>query len=324
MLDALSRSLFLTLAHRSVLARFLARRGMRPDGVARRFVGGETIDDLLATLREIDGQGFLHTFNHLGEHVRSADVAAMAARDYLAAIEAVAAAGMECKVSVKLSQIGLELDRDLCLTHLRTILTSAAAHGGFVRIDMEGSAMLDATLGVFEAMWDEGHRNVGVVLQAYLRRTETDLRRVIARGGSVRLCKGAYKEPSTIAYRDKADVDAAFLRLMRVLLAEGTRPAIATHDPRMHDAAREVTRELGLDAGRFEFQMLYGVRRDLQARLRDDGYRVRIYVPFGPEWYPYFMRRLAERPENVRFVMTSLLDEALGRGRDHAGHAPLE
>lgn len=320
MLDALSRSLFLALAHQPVLARFLARRGMRPDGVARRFVGGETVDELLATLRGIDGQGFLHTFNHLGEHVRSTDVAAAAAGDYRTAIAAVAAAGMECKVSVKLSQIGLKLDRDLCLTHLRTILTVAAAHGGFVRIDMEGSGMLDATLEVFETVWDEGHRNVGIVLQAYLRRTESDLRRVIVRGASVRLCKGAYKEPSTIAYRAKADVDAAFLRLAHVLLAEGTRPAIATHDPRMHDAVRAFTCERGFDAGRFEFQMLYGVRRDLQARLRDEGYRVRIYVPFGPEWYPYFIRRLAERPENVRFVMRSLFDEALGRRR-RAGRA---
>lgn len=314
MLNALYRSLFLGLARRSALASFLVRGGMRrPDSFVRRFVGGETIAELVGTLREIDGQGFTHTFNHLGEHVKSAEAARWAVRDYVAVIDAVAAAGMECKVSVKLSQIGLELDRGLCLDHLRQILVAAVQHNGFVRVDMEGSRMLDDTLDVFDTVWDEGRRNVGVVLQAYLRRTEADLRRVIERGGPVRLCKGAYNEPSAIAFRSKTDVDAAFIRLMRVLLVEGTRPAVATHDPRMIDAARRLAHERGITPRDFEFQMLYGVRRDLQEALRDEGYNVRIYVPFGPEWYPYFMRRLAERPENVRFLVRSLMDEYFGR-----------
>ena len=314
MLNALSRSLFLTLARRSAFASLLVRGGMRrPDSFVRRFVGGETITELVETLREIDGQGFTHTFNHLGEHVRSEEAARVAVHDYLTAIDAVASAGMECKVSVKLSQIGLELDRELCLGHLRDILAEAAKHNGFVRVDMEGSHMLDDTLDVFDIVWNEGSRNVGVVLQAYLHRTAADLRRVLERGDPVRLCKGAYNEPSAIAYRLKADVDTAFLRLMRVLLAEGTRPAIATHDPRMIDAARTFAGEQGIGPRDFEFQMLYGVRRDLQEALRDEGYTVRIYVPFGPEWYPYFMRRLAERPENVRFLVRSLVDEYVGR-----------
>ena len=314
MLDALSRSLFLALAQQPALASVLVRGGMRrPDSFVRRFVGGETIAELIGTLREIDGQGFTHTFNHLGEHVKSAEAARAAVRDCEDVIDAVAVAGMECKVSVKLSQIGLELDRKLCLAHLRQILVAAARHKGFVRIDMEGSRLLDDTLDAFDTVWDEGHRNVGVVLQAYLRRTEADLRRVIGRGGRVRLCKGAYKEPSAIAFQSKADVDAAFLRLMRVLLAEGPRPAIATHDPHMIDAARTFAHERGIGPSQFEFQMLYGVRRDLQEALRDEGYSVRIYVPFGPEWYPYFMRRLAERPQNVRFLVRSLVDEYVGQ-----------
>ncbi|MDA1185913.1 MAG: proline dehydrogenase family protein [Acidobacteria bacterium] len=314
MLNALSRSLFLALARRPVLASLLVRGGMRrPDSFVRRFVGGETIAELVSTLREIDGQGFTHTFNHLGEHVQSAEAARAAVRDYVDVIDAVAAAGMECKVSVKLSQIGLELDRGLCLEHLRQILVAADRRNGFVRVDMEGSRVLDDTLDVFDTVWGEGHRNVGVVLQAYLRRTEADLRRVIERGGRVRLCKGAYNEPSTIAFRSREDVDAAFIRLMRLLLSEGTRPAIATHDPHMIDATRTFAHERGVAPRDFEFQMLYGVRRDLQEALRDEGYTVRIYVPFGPEWYPYFMRRLAERPENVRFLVRSLIDEYVGR-----------
>ena len=314
MVNALYRTLFLALARRSALASFLVRGGMRrPDSFVRRFVGGETIAELVGTLREIDGQGFTHTFNHLGEHVKSTEAARAAVRAYLAVIDAVAAAGMECKVSVKLSQIGLELDRGLCLDHLRQILVAAAQYNGFVRVDMEGSRMLDDTLDVFDTVWDEGRRNVGVVLQAYLRRTEADLRRVIERGGRVRLCRGAYNEPSAIAFGSKTDVDAAFIRLMRVLLVEGPRPAVATHDPRMIDAARTLAHERGIGPRDFEFQMLFGVRRDLQRALRDEGYNVRIYVPFGPEWYPYFMRRLAERPENVRFLVRSLMGEHFGR-----------
>jgi proline dehydrogenase len=314
MLPAVSRTLLLALARRPVLASLLVRGGMRrPDSFVRRFVGGETIAELVGTLREIDGRGFTHTFNHLGEHVESAEAARGAVRAYVDVIDAVAAAGMECKVSVKLSQIGLELDRGLCLDHLRQIVVAADRRHGFVRVDMEGSRMLDDTLEVFETVWDEGRRNVGVVLQAYLHRTETDLRRVIAWGGPVRLCKGAYNEPSAIAFRAKADVDAAFIRLMRVLLAEGTRPAVATHDPRMIDVTKSFAEERGIGPRDFEFQMLYGVRRDLQDALQDEGYNVRIYVPFGPEWYPYFMRRLAERPENVRFLARSLMDEYFGR-----------
>lgn len=182
-------------------------------------------------------------------------------------------------------------------------MAATGYEGGFVWIDMEGSATVDATLEVFETIWREGLQNVGVVLQTYLHRTESDLRRVMALGGRVRLCKGAYQ--------DKKDVDDAFLRLVRQLLANGHRPAFATHDPAMIDAIQRFASQKGIGSDGFEFQMLYGVRRDLQTRLREQGYRVRIYVPLGVEWFPYFMRRLAERPANVAFVVRSLVYERL-------------
>ena len=320
MRDALSRAFFLALARSSLLKAGASRYGMRgPDGFARRFVGGETLNEAMDVVRELDRQGFTHTLNYLGEHVASAEVARGAAQDYLEIIERVGAAGLPCKISVKLSQIGLELDRALCADNLRRILTAAAARDGFVRIDMEGSATVDATLEIFEAVWREGLRNVGVVLQAYLHRTAADLRRIVALGARVRLCKGAYKEPSAVAYQDRADVDNAFLRLIPVLLAEGNAPAIATHDRQAIDAACRFAAERGIGADRFEFQMLFGVRRDLQAELRDRGYPVRVYVPFGREWFPYFMRRLAERPANVAFVVRSLLRE---QASDAPGSTP--
>ena len=262
---------------------------------------------------ELGQQGFTHTLNHLGEHVASPNVAQTATREYLSIIDKVGAAGLPCKISVKLSQIGLELDRVLCTDNLRQILGAARRQGGFVRIDMEGSTTVDDTLDTLNTVWDEGIRNVGVVLQAYLYRTAQDLRRLIELGVRVRLCKGAYNESPDIAYKAKSDVDAAFLRLMRVLLTEGNLPAFATHDPNMIDATCRFARERGIGSEAFEFQMLYGVRRDLQASLQAKGQLVRIYVPFGVEWFPYFMRRLAERPANVGFVVRSVLYERLGK-----------
>lgn len=312
MLDALSRSFFLTLSRSPSLKRAVSRYGMRgPNGFARRFIGGETLDEAVAVLHDLERDGFTHTLNYLGEHVAAPAAARAATQEYLHTIETVGRAGLACKISVKLSQIGLEVDSALCADNLREILTAAGHQGGFVRIDMEGSATVDTTLDLFEAMWQEGLQNVGVVLQAYLHRTERDLERVMALGGRVRLCKGAYQEPEEVAHQDKSDVDKAFLRLMRRLLLEGRAPAFATHDPRMIEETRRVAAERGVGPGGFEFQMLYGVRRDLQTRLREDGYAVRVYVPFGIEWFPYFMRRLAERPANVSFVVRSLVYERL-------------
>jgi proline dehydrogenase len=221
----------------------------------------------------------------------------------------IVAAGIERNISLKLTQLGITIDRATCVDNMRRILEPARAHDFFIRIDMENSPWTDVTLEVFETLWEQQYRNVGIVLQSALHRTERDLRRVNALGARVRLVKGAYKEPESVAYQHKAEVDAAYLRLMQQLLDEGTYPAIATHDPALIEATRRYARERSVASDRFEFQMLYGIRRDLQATLVADGYRMRLYVPFGREWFPYFMRRLGERPANVAFVLKSLIRE---------------
>ena len=313
MLESISRALFLAASRNQRLKTMVSRYGMRgPQSFARRFIGGETLDDVMVTLHALGDQGFRHTLNHLGEHVASRDAASIAAAEYLDTVERVGRAGLACKISVKLSQIGLESDPDFCMTNLVSILGAAKHHGGFVRIDMEGSALIDQTLDIFEGVWAAGHRNVGVVLQSYLYRTETDLQRALDLGARVRLVKGAYNEQDGIAYANKGDVDAAFVRLAYRMLAEGAAPAFATHDPRMIDAVCAFAKDQGIGRDAFEFQMLYGVRRDLQTTLVAKGYGVRVYVPFGAEWFPYFMRRLAERPANVGFVIRSVLYEQRG------------
>jgi proline dehydrogenase len=230
-----------------------------------------------------------------------------ATRVYISILQQIAAAGVGRNISLKLTQLGLTVDRATCVDNLRRILDAAQPHDFFVRIDMEDSPFTAVTLEIFETMWQQGYRNVGVVLQSYLRRTPQDAERLADRGARIRLVKGAYNEPKTVAFATKAEVDAAYVSLMELLLTRGTYPAIATHDPAIIDATRAFARQHGVGPDRFEFQMLYGIRRDLQAALRADGYHVRIYVPFGREWFPYFLRRLGERPANVGFVIRSLL-----------------
>lgn len=313
MLDAVSRATFLALARSRFLKRVASRYGMRgPHAFARRFIAGEAVDEAIAVARALERDGFTHTLNRLGEHVRTLDEANRATQAYATTIDRVGRAGLPCKVSIKLSQLGLELDRDGCLHNLRLIADRAGAHDGFVRVDMEGSGLLDETLAVFDAVWSEGRRNVGLVLQSYLYRTDDDLTRLLARGVRIRLVKGAYREPPELAYRHKADVDRAFVRHARLLLDRGVTPAIATHDPRILDAVCRYAQDHGLARDRFELQLLYGVRRDLQASLLARGYHVRVYLPFGDDWFPYFMRRLAERPANVAFVVKSILYEQKG------------
>ena len=310
MRDALSRAFFLALARSTTLEAAAGRYGLRGSrGFARRFVGGETLAEALQVVEALGRRGFAHTLNPLGEHAATHAAARQATEECLHVVDRLGATGLPCRISVKLSQIGLEFDRAGCADNLRRILTAAGRRDGFVRIDMEGPATVSATLDIFEAVWNEGLRNAGVVLQAYLHRTAADLRRIMALGARVRLCKGAYKAPSDVAWQARADVDDAFLRLVRALLAEGHAPAIATHDRRAIDEACRCAGQRSLGPDQFEFQMLFGVRRDLQAAVRDAGYRVRIYVPFGREWFPYFMRRLAERPANAGFVARSLLQE---------------
>ena len=307
MLHASSRAFFNRLAGSSTIKRLASRYGMKqPGGFARRFVAGETLEEAIAAARAVEQRGMMTTLNYLGERVQSAAAAQAATREYLAVLETVLAAGIGRNLSVKLTQLGLETDRAACIANLKQVLDAAERAQCFIRIDMENSTCTDATLDILEAVWHDGYRNVGVVLQSYLYRSESDVRRVNRLGARIRLVKGAYMEPKTIAYQRKADVDANFVRLMRVLLTESVYPAIATHDRRMIDATCAFAAERGLPPDGFEFQLLYGVRRDLQAAVRAMGSRLRIYMPFGREWFPYFMRRLGERPANVLFVVRSL------------------
>jgi proline dehydrogenase len=310
MFDAASKSFFHALAASRQLKSLATRYGMsRPSSFARRFIAGETVDEAIEAARAIASRGMLVTLDHLGESVATLKEADAATKDYLKIIERLTASGIERNVSLKLTQLGLDVDRATCTDNLRRILEPAEKHGFFVRIDMEGSAYTDLTLDIFETLWHHGARNMGVVLQSALYRSEKDVHRINALGARVRLVKGAYKEPKTVAYQKKSDVDEAFVRLMRILIDGGTYPAIATHDPVMIAATSAYASDRGLAKDKFEFQMLYGIRRDLQAALARDGHRMRIYIPFGREWFPYFMRRLGERPANIGFVLRNLFGE---------------
>ncbi len=310
MLDATSKALFHGLAQVSTLQRLASKYGMAPGGgFARRFIAGENVEEAVASVADLRQQGLHLTLDYLGESVSSGAAAAAAAAEYVTIIDAIVRSGIERNISLKLTQLGLDVDRATAVDNMRRILEPADANGFFVRIDMENSPYTDATIGILETLWQQGHRQIGTVIQSYLKRSESDIRRLNAMGSRVRLVKGAYKEPKDVAYQKKAEVDAAFIELMRLLLDEGTYPAIATHDPDMLEATKAYAKSKGHANDRFEFQMLYGIRRDLQASLVREGYRVRVYVPFGKQWYPYFMRRLGERPANVGFVLKGLLSD---------------
>jgi proline dehydrogenase len=308
MLHSASKAFFHLLARIDPLQAVASRYGMRhPSSFARRFIAGETIDEAIAAARVVEARGFLQTLDYLGESVTSLAAADAATRDYLRIIDAIVASGIGRNLSLKLTQLGLDVDRASAIDNLRKIFDRA--EGFFVRIDMESSAYTDTTLDIFETLWNHGYRNMGVVLQSELYRSEQDAQRVITLGARVRLVKGAYREPKSVAYQKKTDVDAAYVRLLKQLMSEGYYPAIATHDPAMIGIARDYAAQNRIGSDRFEFQMLYGIRRDLQQALLADGYRVRVYIPFGREWFAYFMRRLGERPANVGFVLGSVLKD---------------
>src|SRR5688572_27455446 len=305
-----AKSFFYALSRSARLKRLASTYGMATeDSFARRFIAGETTAEAISAARAIQERGYLLTLDYLGESVRTSEAAAAATREYLQIIDQIVDAGVERNLSLKLTQLGVDIDRATCVDNLRRILEPATQHDFFVRIDMENSPYTQVTLDVFETLWQLEYRCLGVALQAYLHRSERDVRRMNELGARVRLVKGAYKEPASLAHQSKADVNEAFAKLMRLLLDDGTYPAIATHDPAMLDETREYAKARGIAADKFEFQMLYGVRRDLQAALREAGYHMRVYVPFGREWFPYFMRRLGERPANVAFVLKALLRE---------------
>lgn len=308
MFDRAAKAVFHLLARSAGVKRLASRHGMRkPTSFARRFIAGETVEAAITAARAVEAQGLLQTLDYLGESVQSSAEADAATRDYLRVIDAVNQAGIIKNLSLKLTQLGLTVDRATAVDNMRRILD--AADEFFVRIDMESSAYTDVTLEVFETLWQQEYRNIGVVLQSELYRTDDDITRVNRLGARIRLVKGAYKEPATVAHQRKADVDAAYMRHVQRLLLEGTYPAIATHDPVMIERTRRFAAQHTLGSDRFEFQMLYGIRRDLQLSLAKQGHRMRIYIPFGREWFPYFMRRLGERPSNVAFVLRSVLRE---------------
>jgi len=307
MLDAPLRALFLWLAGRRWVARLTLRTPF-VRRVALRFVAGTTLDQAVDAVRALNTSGMSATLDHLGEAVTDRASAEKAAAAYVATIERIHAEQLDANVSLKLTQMGLDLGTDLCLEVLRPVAEASRAHGIFVRVDMESHEYTDWTLEVVRALRAEGY-DVGPVIQAYLLRSKADIDALAAERVRVRVCKGAYAEPATIAWHDRASIGESFVELSRILLEADAYPAIATHDPAMIEAVKRLVVERSIPADRYEFQMLYGIRRDLQSQLVRERHRVRIYVPFGTEWYPYFMRRLAERPGNVMFVLRSIFGE---------------
>ncbi len=277
-------------------------------GLVRRFVAGETLDEALAVARSLSASGFTVAMAYLGENTTTQPAADAAADEAVRVLEATASRGLDPYVSVKPTQLGLDVGRHIAFANAIRLLEQARSLNAFVRLDMEGSSYTSAIIELFTEV-RQRFDNVGIVLQAYLYRTLADLEEVTRLGGRVRLCKGAYSEPPHIAYRRKRDTDHNFVRLMEYLLLHDAQPAIATHDPAIIEHARDFARAHGIGADRFEFQMLYGVRRDLQEQLVRAGYQVRIYLPYGSQWYPYLTRRLAERPANLWFMVGNLIRE---------------
>lgn len=280
--------------------------------VARRFVAGETLDDAMRAVQKLNEKHIMATLDHLGENVHTEADANRATQDYLDLLDRIAATAVNSNVSLKLTQLGLDIGEALCINNMRRILERAQQHSNFVRIDMEGSPYTERTLRVFRALREDyDFKNVGVVIQAYLYRSEQDMRELALQGANARLCKGAYMEPPDIAFSDKADVDKNYVKLMQIFLdeparAKGAYVALATHDENMIVATQQFAAKQNIPKGQVEFQMLYGVRPQRQGQLAAEGYRMRVYVPYGSEWYPYFMRRLAERPANVWFLLRHL------------------
>jgi proline dehydrogenase len=275
--------------------------------LAKRFIAGETVEDAVDAVAALNAAGITATLDFLGEDVTAAAEAERTRDAYFALLEAIRARGVETNVSVKLTAMGLLIDEEFALGNLRAVLAAAARNSDpFVRIDMEGSAVTEATLRVFERAFAET-KHVGPVLQAYLKRTPADVERAIALGARVRLCKGAYGEPPELAYKDMPTIRRQFMRSAEALLERGNYPAIATHDERVISAVETFVRERGIGRDRFEFQMLYGVRPEIQRRLVAEGYRLRVYVPYGTHWAGYFYRRITERPENLIFAVRSMI-----------------
>lgn len=273
---------------------------------AKRFIAGDRPEEAIKAVRELNKKGITATLDILGESVTDKDKAIKAADDYISLLDLITKENVDSNVSLKLTQMGLGLDYNFCFGNVKRVVEKAKTNYNFVRIDMEGSAHTEKTLSLFDELLEEYH-NVGVVIQAYLHRSGKDIEKIVKNGCRVRLCKGAYKEPPTIAFADKKEVNKNYIELMEKLLLEGNNPAIATHDEKIINYAKKFVEENNLSKSSFEFQMLYGIRRDLQLKLVDEGYKMRVYVPFGTHWLPYTVRRLRERKENFFFVLKNIL-----------------
>jgi proline dehydrogenase len=302
----LTRSALLYLAKQEKLKDFAARFSLFRK-VTSRFIAGDNIDEAVAAIRELNAHGCSASFDHLNESVGSVAETEGEVTEYLNVLSQIDESGINSNVSIKLTQFGLEIDPELAYRNARQVVVDAARRGNFVRVDMESSAVTQVTIDIFKRLRAEfGLNDVGIVLQSYLRRTYDDAQDLLKIPARIRICKGAYNEPPEVAFPDKKEVDENYIRVMKLLLSSGTYHGIATHDPNMINATIRYARDEGISKDAFEFQMLYGIRRNLQEQLARDGYNMRVYVPYGKHWYPYFMRRLAERPANVWFVMKNL------------------
>jgi proline dehydrogenase len=305
------RQTLLYLSNQQHIFRFVRNNGLA-QRLARRFVAGETLEDALSAVEVLNRKGISASLDLLGESVRNEQEARAAGQEYLHMLDRICERKLDANVSLKLTAMGLDISEELCVAVMHDILSRARDYRTFVRIDMESSAYTERTLRLFEdRLYPSYSEHVGIVLQSYLYRTQADVERAVMLRCRVRLCKGAYQEPPSVAYPEKRDVDANFVRCMHQLMLEGNYPGIATHDEAIIADAKRFAREKQIPAERFEFQMLYGVRRDLQERLVREGYRMRVYVPFGTQWYPYLMRRLAERPANLAFITGNVVREML-------------
>jgi proline dehydrogenase len=303
----LTRSALIYLSQKEGLKDFAARFRLFKK-LTTRFVAGETIEEAVAAIREINREGCSASFDHLNESVANAAEAEGEVREYLRILDQIDQTKINSNISIKLTQFGLELDPELAYRNARTVVAEAARRGHFVRVDMESSAVTQVTIDIFKRLRAEfGLNDVGIVLQSYLRRTYDDAVDLLKLPARIRICKGAYMEPPEVAFPDKQDTDKNYLRVMELLLKSGIYHGVATHDPKMIVSTLRFVKEEKIPRETFEFQMLYGVRRDLQRQLAREGFNMRVYVPYGKHWYPYFMRRLAERPANIWFVMKNLL-----------------
>ncbi len=302
-----TRSALIYLSRQEGLKDFATR--FRPfKKLTTRFVAGETIDEAVEMIRQINAEGATASFDHLNESVAGENEAEQEVREYLRILAKIDETGIRSNVSIKLTQFGLELNSELAYTNVRRVVEDAARRGNFVRVDMEASNVTQVTLDIFKRLREEfGLNDVGIVLQSYLRRTYDDAQQLLKLPARIRICKGAYNEPREVAFPDKKDVDNNYIRVMQLLLGSGIYHGIATHDPKMIAATIDFAQREGISKEAFEFQMLFGIRRDLQRQLARDGYNMRIYVPYGKHWYPYFMRRLAERPANLWFMLKNVL-----------------